>query len=104
MVPKLDETIWFCINYHKLNTVSKFDAYPMPWVNKLLQQLEKAKCITTLDLAKGRIREANSLHNTLGAILVPNSPLWAPWCPHYLPAANGQGTAATSRACCNMHQ
>lgn len=30
LVPKLDGTIWFCINFRKVNAIFKFDSYLMP--------------------------------------------------------------------------
>lgn len=39
IVVKKDESIRFCVDYRKFNEVSQFDAYPMPWVDKLLDQL-----------------------------------------------------------------
>ena len=34
LVPKKDGTVWFCVNYRKVNDVSQFDAYPMPRVEE----------------------------------------------------------------------
>ncbi len=42
-----------CINFRKLNAQSRFDAYPMPRVDELLEKIGQAKLITTLDLCKG---------------------------------------------------
>ena len=42
VVARKDGTIRFCVGYCKVNDVSQFDAYPMPWVNKLLDQLGTA--------------------------------------------------------------
>lgn len=39
IVPKPDGLIWFCINFHKVNAISKFSAYLMLQVNELLEQL-----------------------------------------------------------------
>ncbi len=36
-----------------MNAVSKFDAYPMPWVDELLDRLGTARISQTLDLTKG---------------------------------------------------
>ena len=52
-VSKKDGGIRLCVNYWKLNQVTKFDAYPMPRVEELLDQIRNAQFITTLDLAKG---------------------------------------------------
>ncbi|MGH0163547.1 UNVERIFIED_CONTAM: hypothetical protein FKN15_045983 [Acipenser sinensis] len=53
MVPKPDGTVRFCIDFRRVNEVSKFDAYPMPRVDELLEKLGKSNYITTLDLTKG---------------------------------------------------
>lgn len=36
-----------------LNAVSKFESYPMPRIDKLLERVGRARFITTLDLSKG---------------------------------------------------
>ncbi len=41
------------MDYRQLNQVTKFDAYPMPRIEELLDQIGDAEYITTLDLAKG---------------------------------------------------
>ncbi|XP_042624239.1 uncharacterized protein LOC122147153 [Cyprinus carpio] len=53
MVPKPDGTLRFCNDFRRLNEVSKFDCYPMPCVNELLDRLGRARFISTLDLTKG---------------------------------------------------
>ncbi len=53
LVPKTDGSVRFCVNYRKVNAVSKFDAYPMPRVNELLDRLGTARFYSTLDLTKG---------------------------------------------------
>ena len=50
---KRDKTLCLCVDYHKLNAVSQLEAYPMPRIEDLLDQLGKAKFLTTLDLGKG---------------------------------------------------
>lgn len=52
LVPK-DGTLRFCLDFRKLNAVSKFDPYPMPRVDDLIEKLGSAKFLTTLDLCKG---------------------------------------------------
>ena len=53
LVDKKDGTIRFCVDYRKVNQVAKFDAYPMPRVEEVLDSIGSAKFITTLDLARG---------------------------------------------------
>ncbi|KAG7485602.1 hypothetical protein JOB18_014053 [Solea senegalensis] len=53
LVRKSDGSIRFCVDYRRVNEVSKFDAYPMPRVDELLDRLGTARFFTTLDLTKG---------------------------------------------------
>ncbi len=53
LVPKTDGSIRFCVDYRKVNAVSKFDAYLMPRVDELLDRLGAARFYSTLDLTKG---------------------------------------------------
>ncbi len=53
IVPKKDGSLRVCIDFRKLNAQSKFDAYPMPRVDDLMEKIVRAQYITTLDLCKG---------------------------------------------------
>lgn len=53
MVRKKDGTHRFCVDYRKLNSVTKRDQFPLPHIDDLLDQLGKAKYFSTLDLAAG---------------------------------------------------
>ncbi len=53
IVPKKDGTLRVCIDFRKLNAQSRFDAYPMPRIDDLLERIGQARYITTLDLCKG---------------------------------------------------
>lgn len=53
LVPKKDGTIRFCFDFCYLNPVSKFDSYPTPYIDELIERLGKAKHLTTIDLSRG---------------------------------------------------
>ena len=53
LVPKPDGSFRFCNDFRRLNEASEFDAYPMPWVDELIERLGPARYLTTLDLTKG---------------------------------------------------
>lgn len=53
MVPKPGGKIRVCLDFHKVNEVSDFNAYPMPRIQELIDKLGKATYLSTLDMTKG---------------------------------------------------
>ena len=53
LVRKKDGSTRFCIDYRKVNAVTRKDAYPLPRVDDTLDTLAGAKWFTTLDLLSG---------------------------------------------------
>lgn len=53
MVRKRDGTHRFCIDYRKLNSVTKPDIFPLPRIDDLLDQLGQSTFFSTLDLTLG---------------------------------------------------
>ncbi|XP_029919926.1 uncharacterized protein LOC115368085 [Myripristis murdjan] len=53
LVIKKDGSIRFCIDFRKVNAQSDFDAYPLPRLDDLIEQVGQARFISTLDLCKG---------------------------------------------------
>ena len=105
LVGKKDGSIRFCVDYRKVNEVSRFDAYPMPRVDELLDRLGTARFFTTLDLTKGywqiplspESKEENGLlhsvrfvpicHTSVRIVSVPQPRFNASWtecCGHML--------------------
>lgn len=48
--PKSSGELRFCIDSRKLNSVSKHDAYPLPYISRILDQLRDAKFLSSIDL------------------------------------------------------
>ena len=53
LVKKKDGTTRFCIDYRRLNQVTKVDAYPLPHIEDSLNNLGGARFFCSLDLAGG---------------------------------------------------
>jgi hypothetical protein len=53
LVKKPDGSIRVCIDFRKLNAVTKKDSYPIPKIDNLFTHLAKAKVYSTIDLASG---------------------------------------------------
>jgi len=53
LVKKKDGSTRFCIDYRKVNEVTRKDAYPLPRVDDTLETLVGSKYFSTLDLASG---------------------------------------------------
>jgi len=50
LVSKKDGSVQFWVDCRRLNQVAKFDAYPMPRIEELIDTVETAR---VMDLAKG---------------------------------------------------
>ena len=48
-----DSTLRLCVDYRRLNSVSRVDAYLMPRIDDLADRLGNAKFISTMDLTRG---------------------------------------------------
>jgi hypothetical protein len=59
-VKKKDQSLRFCIDYRKLNSITRKDGYPLPLIDETLQEISKAKVMTKLDIRQAfhRIRMA----------------------------------------------
>ena len=53
LAKKKDGSLRICVDYRRINEVTQTDSYPIPRVDEIIDQLGKAKFITTLDLAWG---------------------------------------------------
>lgn len=51
MVEKSNGELRLCLDSRKLNAVSKPDAYPLPYINQILDHLNNAKFLSSIDLS-----------------------------------------------------
>ena len=49
-VPKKDRSLWLCIDYHRLNSITVKNHYPLLLVSEILDRLSSTKIYTKLDL------------------------------------------------------
>ena len=53
LTAKKNGTTRFCVDYRRLNSVTKMDVHPLPRIDDSLDQLANSKFFSTLDLASG---------------------------------------------------
>ena len=53
LVKKKDGSIEFCVDYWKINDVTKKDSYALPRIDNTLDSLSGTEYFTTLDLRSG---------------------------------------------------
>ena len=65
LVNKKDDTYRFCVDYRRVNAVSKRDAFPIPDIHDALDHLRGARYFATIDLLSG--------YWQLGRLIVPKN-------------------------------
>jgi hypothetical protein len=53
LAKKKDGKHRFCIDFRKVNEVTRKDAYPLPFINVILDKLRRARYISTIDVKSG---------------------------------------------------
>ena len=51
LVKKKNDKLHFCVDYWKLNAITKKNAYPLPRIDEMLNALSGSQWFSTLDLA-----------------------------------------------------
>ena len=98
VVTKKDESNSICVDYRKLNARTKFDAYPMPRIDEMLDTIGRATYLTTIDLAKGYWqvpmepgdREKTAFTSPLGLLQFTVMPSRVERSTRYFPTVDGQ--------------
>lgn len=77
MIKKPNNTYRFCLDFRKVNSVSKKDAYPLPYMTAILDKLRTAQYISKIDLSQAYFQiplDEDSKHIT--AFTVPGMGLF----------------------------
>ena len=53
LVAKKDNSVRFCIDYKKLNKVTRVETYPMPRIDETLRAFQGATCFSVMDMQSG---------------------------------------------------
>lgn len=77
MVRKKDMSYRFCVDYRKLNKVTKRDAYPLPYISATLDKLRDAKFLSSMDIKSAYFQVPLSKESRpLTAFTIPNRGLF----------------------------
>jgi len=53
LAPRADGTKRLCFDYRKVNSVTKTDSFPIPRLGDCIDEVGKARYVTTIDMLKG---------------------------------------------------
>ena len=53
LVRKKDGSLWFCIDFRKLNSLTRKDSHPLPRIGETLDSLVGSAIYSTFDLTSG---------------------------------------------------
>lgn len=56
LVKKKDGTLRFCIDYRRLNKITKKDVYPLPRIDDALDQLHNVRYFSSMDFKTGSLQ------------------------------------------------
>uniref|UniRef100_A0A8C5AIP4 Integrase catalytic domain-containing protein n=1 Tax=Gadus morhua TaxID=8049 RepID=A0A8C5AIP4_GADMO len=104
LVGKPDGSVRFCVDYRRVNAVSKFDAYPMPRIDELVDRLGMATYYMTLDCTKGYWQpRKNVLLHSARSLPVQGASVRVVRGPGHVSAIDGPCVTASCCICCCLH-
>ncbi len=76
LVRKKNDSTRFCVNYRRLNSITRKDSYPIPRIDDALDALSGARYFSTLDLRGGYHQVEVDLESRLYTAFVTSSGLY----------------------------
>ena len=101
LVAKKDGSTSFCVDYRKLNAITKLDSFPLPRVDDSLDLLANTAYFSSLDLASGywqvgMVLDSNCILFALWTLRVYCDAFWSMQRSSHFPEINGDCSCWTS--------
>lgn len=104
--PKKNGTVHFCVDYQKLNAITKRDSYPIPHMDKCMDSLGEAAIFSTLGENSGNwqverdkanrdkttFTSRHGLYRFIRMLFGLNNTVWVKQYPYQISAYNGRHT------------
>ena len=96
IVPKKNGKLRVCVDYRKLNAVTKVDPFPLPFTESILEAVAGHKMYTLMDHCTRRPAK-NFFHYQVRSIRIPGNAFRTDVCTRHLPKGHDENTCRLPR-------